>query len=58
MIFEEAAHVYVIRLAGSWNRFNFFWATFLSKRRSDILGCKQRFKNAVNDAIGIEPVDS
>jgi hypothetical protein len=37
MIFGEVVRDYVIRQAASWNRFNFFWATFRFKPRSDTL---------------------
>ena len=33
---RSSCAVYVIRLAGSWNRFNFCWATFRFKRRNGI----------------------
>jgi hypothetical protein len=41
--------------AENWNKFNSCWGTFPCKRQS-YLGCKQRFREAVNDRIGIEPI--
>jgi len=42
------------RQEASWNKFSSCWATFqLTTER--YLGCKQRFRNAVNDHIGLEP---
>jgi hypothetical protein len=48
-------------MSSGWRRVgtdNFFWAMFRFKRRSGTQDAQQRFKNAVNDSIGIEPAES
>jgi hypothetical protein len=49
-----APHAFVTRPVASWNRFRFAGSR---ERRDDgaVPRCKQRFRNAVNDRIGIEP---
>jgi hypothetical protein len=48
----EVAPAFAIRLPVS--RFSFCWDRYLYKRQKRYLGCKQRFRNAVNDRIGLE----
>jgi len=42
--------------AANWRKFNSCWGTCPYKQQSANLGCKQRFREAVNDRIGIEPL--
>jgi hypothetical protein len=53
-IVDENARACVTRPVASWNRFSFAGSR---ERRDDgaVPRCKQRFRNAVNDRIGIEP---
>ena len=44
-----------IRLEVNWNRSNSFWGHVSIETTERYLGCKQRFQNAVNDGIGLEP---
>jgi hypothetical protein len=53
--FVELALAFAIRPAVNWSRFSSCWDTSLYKTTERYLGCKQRFRNAVNDRIGLEP---
>jgi integrase len=54
-IVDERARACVTRPVASWNRFSFCWGHVSVETTERYLGCKQRFRNAVNDRIGIEP---
>ena len=47
--------VFAVRQVVSWSKYNFCWAMSLFKQQSDTSDAKQRFHNAVNDRIGLEP---
>ena len=47
--------VSVIKRVVSWNKSSSYWDTSPCKRPSDTSDAKPRFRNAVNDRIGLEP---
>jgi hypothetical protein len=47
--------VSVIKRVVSWNKIQFLLGHVSVQTTGRYLGCKQRFRNAVNDRIGLEP---
>ena len=47
----------VMRLAANWNRFSSCWGHGSVQTTERYLGSKQRYREAVNDRVGIEPTE-
>jgi hypothetical protein len=55
MTFDDAVRGFAMLPAENLNKSNFFSGISRCKPRNVTLGCKQRFRVAVNDKLGIEP---
>ena len=52
---DGPVHDCAIRQAANWRRFSFLLGHVSIQTTERYLGCKQRFRDAVNDHIGLEP---
>jgi len=58
MIFGEPARNFATEQEANWSRSNSCLGHVSVQTTECYLGCKQRFRNAVNDRIGLKPGSS